>query len=86
MDSLVDASLLGLVCWNLPWLTVLGAEHNEKLVDYEALAFEHRVHKPQTKVLKYELEKITDQASVLETSLINKLGTITGKKLKKQGV
>ena len=83
MDNLVDTLLLGLVWWDLSWLTALGVEYSEKLVDYEALAFEHwGAHKSNAQALKYELEETIDQVSVLETSLINKPGIITEQETK----
>jgi capsule polysaccharide export protein KpsE/RkpR len=83
MDNLVDTLLLGLVWWDLSWLTALGVEHSEKLVDYEALAFEHwGAHKSNVQALKYDLEETLDQVSVLETNLINKSGIITEQETK----
>jgi hypothetical protein len=83
MDNLVDTLLLGLVWWDLSWLTAIGVEHSEKLVDYEALAFEHwGAHKSNVQALRYELEETMDQVSVLETSLINKPGIITDQETK----
>lgn len=83
MDNFVDSLLLGLLWWDASWLTAIAVEHSEKFVDYEALAFDNwGAHKSNAQALKYEIEETIDQASTLETSLINKPGVITDQETK----